>query len=995
MITARPFNDTLSQARLSLTSTEEQLASRFRALREARNGQTVYLIEHGLGPDQSLELRTLLGSQLRRHGLAPGEWIDLAHCIGVAVTEIAYSYRGTGTDFWPRVESQLGVELMQRERHEITALFEHLHRKSGFAAPFPTDWTRAYGHIAWPIRNAVAPLELHRPLTELLSRVLDEGVRAGTEEFANRMKATADGMWSRRLGDWLLDGALAHELIRRLLFGTDQESWLDETLVNRLIIDLGSDPVTRRNMKRVRRAAARPERRPQGRIGDCRWRLSVVNGQPAHLLLASPVVTEQEVRRLLDSAGGDRPIGITGAASRMLPLSDFLSGELIAVDPPSAAAEGVTLGADRDGQVQAPLEDLIAGTPRIFIAAAEGGLFNGLPRGSRIEGNTRLIALTWSAPETETSLWRGPAWIVGTAKDPEIAKALQQAGVTVQDERLLDFAGAIALFEEGDELNLASGLPLLCRIRRPGVSIQLDDRVIVEEAAEGQLIEIPLEEGLYRLQAGVGSPAVQWTLKVAAPDDQGAFFVETSPAQPAIDDLLGDQLELIVHSPLFIGPIPARLELHGDGRLLDAVEWRLEAAPCRLGPASSALRQLRAKAAAALGAGSAHRFGLTVRFNGLGQFAVALPPRPAIYRRAPGTGTFLREDGRAVRTLCATASAPLPSEDMVSAGTDVVLHLPDGGEPEDLRSGAVTAFSPAVLMAAAPPAEIRSHRATCSLGDRIGFDQAVDAFLSWRCASSDSLIADRRRHSVAEHLEFALVEALCGEEWARLERSRRAFHGDDLEALVEVALASYMATGREFPALDRAERPELKTRLRARFAAVLPAIRMVFVDDDLAASLDAAICGAYEDLNRVREEIGVAPFEEPDPGHSPDQWMKALLEAVEMADRPMLRRLVLPAARWDRLSRLDYALASGDHLVDVLDQAHLDVGRQGRGRWITRQTLRVGLQFWLCPREIFDTAEWRTHLHRLLSDRHTSRAIRYAAIRSRMAAQHGESSDVG
>jgi hypothetical protein len=81
------------------------------------------------------------------------------------------------------------------------------------------------------------------------------------------------------------------------------------------------------------------------------------------------------------------------------------------------------------------------------------------------------------------------------------------------------------------------------------------------------------------------------------------------------------------------------------------------------------------------------------------------------------------------------------------------------------------------------------------------------------------------------------------------------------------------------------------------------------------------------------------------------------------------------------LQATTYARLSDDDLVSLLTRHHMDISRTAGIDWVGPQVLRSGLLLWLAPNQLLETEAWRDHLARLLSDRHTARAIRYVALR--------------
>ena len=156
-------------------------------------------------------------------------------------------------------------------------------------------------------------------------------------------------------------------------------------------------------------------------------------------------------------------------------------------------------------------------------------------------------------------------------------------------------------------------------------------------------------------------------------------------------------------------------------------------------------------------------------------------------------------------------------------------------------------------------------------------------------------------------------------------------------------------------------------------------------NDDLAGDLDLAVIDAYEDLRHHLETSGIDAFDEVDMSRPAATWRKALERSREVPILPMFRPLILPDARWSSLVSPWYSELGEDDLVDLLDSCHVDAFRRPSLRWLGRAELRTMLQLWLSPKLMVETEGWRDLLAKALSDVQTSRAIRYVALRRKLA----------
>lgn len=207
-------------------------------------------------------------------------------------------------------------------------------------------------------------------------------------------------------------------------------------------------------------------------------------------------------------------------------------------------------------------------------------------------------------------------------------------------------------------------------------------------------------------------------------------------------------------------------------------------------------------------------------------------------------------------------------------------------------------------------------------------------------------------------------------------------------ALLRSAEALGLVSGEDLPEIEsNSDQLFLRDRLIARLRETVPDITdaLARLDDELAGDLDLAVIDAYEDLRRHVQAGGREAFEEVDMARSSTTWRKALERARDIPLLPMFRHLILPEARWKALMNTWYAELTEDDLVDLLDSCHVDAFRRPGLRWLGRAELRTMLQLWLSPRAMIEADEWPRFLAKGLSDIQTSRAVRYVALRRKLA----------
>lgn len=210
------MNLTLFQRRLS--DHFEQLAS-LRRVREERSGSSspVYFIEHQLTRGEVSDLVELVSHRLKGHQISEQSWRQYSLTLIVAAVEVGYHYRGAGNDFWPRLSIALKrSEISIGERAALKEIFIGAASKYHGALPHSTPWSEAFHIIAWPITHAVAPIEFHRYLAQLLSMLQHNISSAGDEALSELLRKSAKNSGSR-LRSFIHNDALIAPLAKALL----------------------------------------------------------------------------------------------------------------------------------------------------------------------------------------------------------------------------------------------------------------------------------------------------------------------------------------------------------------------------------------------------------------------------------------------------------------------------------------------------------------------------------------------------------------------------------------------------------------------------------------------------------------------------------------------------------------------------------------------------------------------------------------------------------
>jgi len=268
-------------------------------------------------------------------------------------------------------------------------------------------------------------------------------------------------------------------------------------------------------------------------------------------------------------------------------------------------------------------------------------------------------------------------------------------------------------------------------------------------------------------------------------------------------------------------------------------------------------------------------------------------------------------------------------------------------------------------------------------------DLCLEAYFSWALATPENILIDHVRRRVALFLEGVAIKQFCGERWSDAEANCLATGGNYYDALVCVAMEHDLALHGDLPEVRPEDLPLLHRRLHHHFARTGVDLRAAVTggadDSGIAERLDFAVMDAYEDIRKIRLDNGEQTFEEPDIANDPATWRRTINEAVTRHDMSFLQPFILPESRWEILRRTDYLTISDDEMIDIIESHHIDVSRRSGVRWFGRSDIRIALQFWISPRRAIASSGWRDTATKLLSDRQSARAIRYAALRLRSA----------
>lgn len=973
-----------------LSDQHQALADTFGSLARARGELPVFAIEHGLDEAALEGLRKSVSRQLEEDPHLQGaawSWTYLP--LLVMATEVGYRYRGTGTDFWPVLVQELGTEAGPSFRSGLSRLFELGHRSVRLARPGDSPWERHFPHISWPIGNSVVPLEIQPQLTDALRRAVRAGVSADdTERLLEYIKALAAGHTSRRFENWLLQRDVALEVMRRLL-APDSAGWLSETILLRIDHDIRRDRIAYRAISEARKTVVRRSAR-LAQITPSRYVLALMDGTPTQLIIRGPVLPAQLREEMIAALRihGDR-IRVADS-DQAIPLGSFLAGGEITLGnispfPASPLRRGDAVDVD-EGTASAAMERLQPLEPEFFVVEQGGLTAHAAFPQEKLQPDSRIIQCI---RVEEDGILKTRTLEASAASDIEF---LRRRGFVIADR--IPALQLIGLPAPGASHRFIGSFPVLAALS--GIT---DPELLLDGANPShrtlriggvEWAVLQPEVGLHFIEPADGGELDRLEFEVIEPPDLEPATVTVLPANANVSDLEGGRLEIRITAPLALEAVPIRLRVISSDEPTLISEGVIERLPARITGRSPILQDIQTQLAERRTSASGLR--LSVEVEGLHEKKFPLPPvrRELRYDVDTGQWTSISDDNRVLRSILATTEAPLLNAvDQVLSGTRLVL--PDAADHEALPAGLILTGNASVRLgrrersAASLPAVLREPT---SNKNGVGLIDLARANIAWQLAEAIDLLGNWHRWTVVEELEAALIEQLCGAAWRTLEAgvdiSILSQHG----ALFRCADALGLVSGKDLPKVESSsDRVFLRDRLIVRLREAVPEIAEALLqwNNDLAGDLDLAVIDAYEDLRKHLETIGIEAFEEVDMSRPAESWREALERSRDIPLLPMFRPFILPESRWSALIKPWYSELSEDDLVDLLDSCHVDAFRRPGLRWLGRSELRTMLQLWLSPKAMVETEGWRDHLAKGLSDVRTSRAVRYVALRRKLA----------
>lgn len=919
------------------------LAERFAGLRDTRQG-AVFFVEHGLDVNEYEELRGAVRRSVLLHALDSGWWDDHDLPMMVAATEVGYRYRGSGTDFWPLLESEIGAELSASDRHRVRDLFVNASSRFRGVRPPATAWAEVFHFIAWPIAHALLPLEFHRPFAMTLANIRASASDSDDKMLYRAVRGAASYP-SARFATLLEDDSLIVSLTRSLLGRESSE--LSPEIIRRLSVDLSADHVARRNLL-VARSNQRAAHVSQSAlqtpdVTPTRGTLHLRRANGALLLEASfpqldPEIGERLRRTLRRRRFAPQLWGVTARVSSDQLLSGLPFYLKFTTLPESDAPLFPDLDpAEFDAPDLAVLHafELQLAPPSLFAVSTDAELGR-FVHGSTISGHRTywaLLRLGEQVPQGVRTIGNvGPLLCIEL--DPnssDDARTLAQLGYDIRFGVSVRFAGSPSINRVDDVPTFIAGdQRVIVPERLVGdatLIIDLDGRSAVARASE--VVRIMVETGSHHVQVSSDTDAREYSFRgIAAPPLRNAtVYLSLLSRERTVQALLGGRLSFMVDGAAPIDGLELTLDLDlGGGRVFSAT-GPLGPLPQRVSLEHGVMTALLTEDVQdhLSGAGLAT---LRVQIGHLARVAWELERivRPCWWELHGGP-KLLSESGP-LKFGIVSADHPVraPSEGATGVGT--YLLAPLGLDPLEFSEGAAFAtvcLAPSrVQLGALSIAKPRLERRRRGSRSGVGLEDLAEAYLRWSLAETSNGIGELHRRYVTTRLEEWMSEICCGQEWAQAETTlsgRDAWRNLE-QVCQELGLGrdDYLGLAPDVDAqVRRVAIEEIRRSIPALWARVHPPSDL---DENDYEALDRAFATAYGEVAtryRMRgQQILAHELQEADPGESPDDWAEALSYVRKRVEVHELASMLIPSDGAGRLMNLNVAAMTIDDIADEL-----------------------------------------------------------------------------
>ncbi|MYG95944.1 MAG: hypothetical protein F4195_05025, partial [Gammaproteobacteria bacterium] len=243
----------MDQVDAKLDGLQNNLLAHFRSLAEDRenSGFPVFVLEHGLNPENIKLIRDLLRARIQnKQRLAP-HWLLWA----IHASEAGYDY--VGDEYWPSFEKQT-PNWQYGDRPKVKSWFQKFQKSFNGVHP-SGPWAEHFSIIAWPITHALLPRYLQRQFARLLYDLRFRLASASLDAASiGRLLTVHAPHTSTRFKAFLEQEELTGQIVAGLL--QEESAYANDLIhpptLNRIVADLESVRRSREWLNETRRVVS-------------------------------------------------------------------------------------------------------------------------------------------------------------------------------------------------------------------------------------------------------------------------------------------------------------------------------------------------------------------------------------------------------------------------------------------------------------------------------------------------------------------------------------------------------------------------------------------------------------------------------------------------------------------------------------------------------------------------------------------------------------------
>ncbi|MGO8546126.1 hypothetical protein ACC732_15680 [Rhizobium ruizarguesonis] len=889
--------------------------------------------------------------------------------ICAVAAEIGFRFEGVGTVFWSKFSDALGLNITMVHRQRIADVFKAEALRYNLSRPTESAFSSHFSIIAWPIANALLPVDLVGPVTRLIARAPVAALPApGRSINFPSLRAWASAAEGARLTDWLRFEGPTTRVLTALLT-ENRNGTLPEASYTRLrdAIAVDSEAIFAARAAQLRVRNAKPTTTLERTLG----RLSLVRDATGIRLFASwpslPPALYDDARNIARSVGWRPRLWDTGSflhPDAALSAGPFLiaSTSIPSHESPAYPDAAAIFGKGTDMAVALASRSIEWDANLLFDANDE-----------RTQAEQRFDVPTGAT---------GHIWL-GIRADGVALHGLKKlgtaAGYSFFEANLADPAARAILTRE----RLLSANTRFQLARHPVDAIGAPHGVVRpnrpflfyrEGTDSDDAPEILPSNGRI---AAVPGPAGRPALRTEAPPSPENSVVDflLFERDTVFEALVEKRLQLRVESRLPLVNVAVSIDLEIGGRLVARGREYLPALPLTVPAFSKLLAPVYEDVV---------RKELLESGEGLLRIWIGRSQAVQIRLERPLTSIEWDDDGpqlvgAAMDAVLVEATAQTPHRFTTSMGIAIPsrgaraygLLLSNGRLADPIQIFASKIFDYGDFAA--------------NFGDDIGSRRIFDhgrgagdiarARIAWARALCTSLAAIGAKGRILRQFEEPLVVDLCGRAWWLAEQASKKGPADPHEALWQSALESGLAS---LPNEASADQAAVFAKAFIKHARIVdpdwPSASDLPLDGAMDDALNAGFSEAVTSLHAIGDLLNVE--DDFDFGAPSEDWEAAANKAMRTIRRTMLARQIAPSEGGKVLSRRNYAHVSVGELAEDL-AAWTKKFALPRGQ-LSAEVAAGALQFWISP-AVCDDVDAVVRV--LANDPFVSRATRYMALR--------------